>query len=337
MGQQRQPAFVSSDTSTPVHPALAQALSVVMDVGLNTVSRMGKLHPASRALTKGVEVTRDISYGEGSGPAYQLDIYRPTQVTGKLPVLFYVHGGGFRILSKDSHWMFGYGFAQQGYLVVNINYRLAPKDPFPAAVEDVAEALTWVLDNAEKEGGDLSRLAYAGESAGANLILSMMIAGAWQRPEPYAQRIYERNPQPKVVLPACGMLQVSQAERYLAQEGLPAWVRSRIKSVCESYLPDSTGDSDRFALADPLVFLETAAAPSRSLPAICAVCGTADPVRADTHRLKDALQRFDTPSEVPFYEGQGHAFHAFIWKEQAKRAWADQLDFLKTHGCGPNA
>ncbi len=307
-----------------------------MDVGLNSVSRMGKLHPASRALTKGVEVTRNVSYGPSGDRASLLDIYRPKQVTGKLPVLFYVHGGGFRILSKDSHWMFGYGFAQQGYLVVNINYRLAPKDPFPAAVEDVSQALEWVLDNADKEGGDLSRLAYAGESAGANLVLSMLIAGAWPRPEAYARRIYERDPRPKVILPACGMLQVSEAGRYLSQQELPAWIRSRIKSVCESYLPDSSGDADRFALADPLVFLENAAPPSRPLPAICAVCGTDDPVRADTYRLKDALQRFDMPSEVPFYEGQGHAFHAFIWKAEAKRAWADQLAFLKVHGCGPN-
>lgn len=310
-------------------PLGSKMVSVGMDVGLNTLSRIGKLHPASRALMKGVTVQRNISYGTGQDRAHMLDIYRPTDVSGALPVLFYVHGGGFRILSKESHWMFGYGFAQQGYMVVSINYRLAPTYPFPAAVEDTAQALNWVLDHAEAEGGDLSRLVYAGESAGANLALAMVIAGAWRRPEPYARLIYERDPRPKVALPACGMLQVSEAERYLSREELPAWIRSRIKSVCQSYLTDSSGDPDGFALADPLRFLETAEAPDRPLPAISAICGTKDPVADDTRRLGQALKRFDIVSEAPFYEGGGHAFHAFIWQEQAKKAWADQLAFLQ--------
>lgn len=315
----------------PMSPLGSKMVSVGMDVGLNSLSRIGKLHPASRALMKGVQVTRNIPYTPGGDRTHSLDIYRPTGATGKLPVLLYVHGGGFRILSKESHWMFGYGFAQQGYLVVSINYRLAPTHPFPAAVQDTAQALLWVLDHAEAEGGDLSRLVYAGESAGANLVLAMVIAGAWPRPEAYAQRIFERDPRPKVALPACGMLQVSEAERYLSRAELPAWIRSRIKAVCESYLTDASGDPDRFALADPLVFLENAAPPSRPLPAISAICGTEDPVADDTRRLGTALQRFDMPSEAPFYEGGGHAFHAFIWQEAAKKAWADQLAFLKTH------
>ena len=50
--------------------------------------------------------------------------------------MLYVHGGGFRILSKDTHWIMGLAFARRGFLVFNIGYRLAPKHPFPAAIAD---------------------------------------------------------------------------------------------------------------------------------------------------------------------------------------------------------
>lgn len=327
---------MSADAETalapkPINPVFSRLVSVGMDWGLNSLSRLGKLHPESRALMKGVKVTRNIAYASPGDRAHQLDIYRPEGVEGPLPVLFYVHGGGFRILSKDSHWMFGYGFAQRGFLVVNINYRLAPLYPFPAGVEDVAAALEWTLDNAEAHGGDLSRLVYAGESAGANLILAMVIAGAWPRPEPYAQRIYARDPRPQVILPACGMLQVSDAQRYLSRPELPAWIRSRIKAVCEAYLTDTSGDPDRFALADPLTFFEREAPPERPLPAVLAACGSKDPVADDTRRLGAALERFDMPSKAPFYEGGHHAFHAFVWQDLAKQAWEDQLAFVREH------
>lgn len=324
----------SADADVPqLNPIYSRMVSVAMDVGLNSLSRLGKLHPESRMIRQGVEVQRDVPYLPSGDPIHRLDIYRPAGVTGPLPVLLYVHGGGFRILSKESHWMFGYGFARQGYLVFNVNYRLAPRYPFPAALEDVSAALSWVLDHAEAEGGDLSRLAYAGESAGANLILSLMIAGAWPRPEPFAQAVYARDPRPKVVLPACGMLQVSEAERYLSRPELPTWIRSRIAAVCQSYLPEQGGDPDRRALADPLVFLEQASLPERPLPAMLAVCGDRDPVADDTRRLGEALKRYPVPSGAPFYPGH-HAFHAFIWREGAKAAWADQLAFLGQHLSG---
>lgn len=324
---------MTTDATTapePVGPLYGRLVSLGLDWGLNGLSRLGRLHPESRALARGVEVRRDIAYQAGADPL-RLDVYRPDGAEGPLPVVFYVHGGGFRILSKDTHWMFGYGFARRGFVVVNVDYRLAPQHPFPAAVEDVAEALEWTLDHAAEHGGDPSRLVYAGESAGANLILSMVIAGAWPRPEPYARRIYERDPRPQVALPACGMLQVSNAQRYLSRSELPAWIRSRIKAVCESYLTDTSGDPDRYALADPLAFLERAEPPERPLPAISAACGDKDPVADDTRRLGAALERFDTPSEAPFYAGGHHAFHAFVWSELAQRAWDEQLAFVERH------
>jgi len=299
-----------------------------IDWGLNGMSALGRLHPKARRLMKEAEVIRDVSYGPE--PIHRLDIYRPKGVKGPLPTLLYIHGGGFRILSKESHWMFGYGFAAMGFAVFSINYRLAPKHPFPAAIEDSALALEWVAKHAGDYQADLDRLVYAGESAGANLVSSLAIAGAWERPEPLAKRVWALGLRPKVVLPACGILQVSDGERYLRRTELPEWVRGRIKVVCEGYLPNPSEDPEENTLADPLCFFERAGAPDRPLPAIFSVCGDTDPIREDSDRLSTALGRFDQGDNVRFYKG-GHAFHAFFWTAAARQAWEDTQCFLEGH------
>jgi acetyl esterase len=286
------------------------------------------LHPAARALRQGVEVVRGVPYRANPGPAHTLDLYRPRSSEGPLPVALYVHGGGFSILSKDTHWMFGLLLAQRGFLVASIDYRLAPKHPFPAALTDASDALVWLVRNAAAWGGDPERLIYAGESAGGNLALSLAIAGCWERPEPYAQRVWEVGARPRAVLPACGFLQVSHGERYLERQDLSPIVRSRIAAICQGYLPDSAGDH---ALADPLVFLEQAEAPARELPAIQAICGTADPVLDDTVRLGEALERYGDAHEALLYDGAIHAFHAFFWLPNAVDAWLDIERFLVRH------
>jgi len=67
-----------------------------------------------------------------------LDAYVPARHLKPLPVVMYVHGGGFAMLSKDTHYVMAMAFARRGYLVFNINYRLGPKHVFPEPLEDAA-------------------------------------------------------------------------------------------------------------------------------------------------------------------------------------------------------
>ena len=136
------------------------------------LSRVSRLHPDARPERHGVERLSNIPYAQSGMKEHLLDVYRPIRRKGPLPVCIYVHGGGFRILSKDTHWLMGLIFARRGYVVFNINYRLAPRFPFPAALEDTCDAYAWVVEHAESFGGDPSRIVLAGESAGANLITS---------------------------------------------------------------------------------------------------------------------------------------------------------------------
>ena len=105
------------------------------------------------------------------GPAGEIPIrvYTPLG-DGPFPVVVFYHGGGFTIGSLTSHDPVARRIcAETGALVVAVDYRLAPEHPFPAAVEDAFAALQWVGDNASSIGGDPSRLAVTGDSAGGNL------------------------------------------------------------------------------------------------------------------------------------------------------------------------
>ncbi len=287
-----------------------------------------KLHPASNPERHGVERIENISYGP-HGEKNRLDVYRPYFGERPLPVVLYLHGGGFSILSKDTHWMMGIGFSRAGYLVVNANYRLAPKHTYPAALEDAARALEWVWDNAAEYGGDPGRVVLAGESAGGNLATALTIACTFERPEPFAQRLFARDEVPVATVPLCAMLEVSNAERYLRKEELPQFVRDRLYSVCYGYLGDYADKSlEERGLADPLRILESDAEPARPLPPFYASCGDEDPILDDTKRLDAVLSARKIKSRVGYYWNEGHAFQALPYKPSARHAMNACLAFL---------
>jgi triacylglycerol lipase len=119
-----------------------------------------------------VMVTRDVAYGPD--PLNKLDVFTSGSGGGKT-VVVYVHGGGFERGDKRQPnspfydnimlWL-----TRQGMVGVNMNYRLAPKNVWPAAHEDLAAAVRWVQQNIAQYGGAPDRLALWGQSAGASLI-----------------------------------------------------------------------------------------------------------------------------------------------------------------------
>ncbi len=197
--------------------------AAVVDGFFNGAARIAKLHPQANPAHHGVEHLVDIRYLEGSTTkAHLLDVWRPIPDHGAgaassdgrpWPIVFYIHGGGFRILSKDTHWLMGLSFARRGYIVFNVSYRLSPEHRYPAAVEDVCEAFAWMAANAAKFGGDPGRVVLAGGSADANLAASLAITLAYERPEPWAKKAFATGVQPFAAVPACGVFQVSDLQR----------------------------------------------------------------------------------------------------------------------------
>lgn len=288
------------------------------------IARAGSLHPQARPSVHGVEVLRDIAYGP-YGVAHQLDVYRPVKRSGPLPIVLYLHGGGFRILSKETHWLMGLAFARAGFVVFNANYRLAPEHPFPAAAQDACSVYRWAVDNASRFGGDAERIVVAGESAGANLAAVLAVGACYERPEPWARTLFDIGVVPIAAIPICGILQVTDIARFGRRRPLSPILLDRLAEVGRGYV--GAREVADGGLADPLCVLE-AAAPERALPPFFVAVGTADPILDDSRRLAAALARHGVDHEARYYEGEVHAFHAFVWREAARRCWRDTYDFL---------
>ena len=292
-------------------------------------SALGRYHPQARPDRHGLEVIANVPYHSGEAH-HLLDVYRPRERTGLLPVVLYVHGGAFRMLSKDTHWIMALAFARAGYLVFNINYRLAPGHPFPAALEDCSAAYTWVVENAASYGGDVGRLVVAGESAGGNRVSALTIASCFRRDEPFARTVFETGVVPRAWLPFCAVLQVSEVERFRRRwPDISDFIQDRLLEASIGYLGrDPSRHGAMLDLADPLRLLERGVAPDRPLPPCFATCGTKDPLVADTQRLAAALAARGVDHEAHYYPGELHAFHALVWRKNARRCWRDAFRFL---------
>ncbi|MDD9896437.1 MAG: alpha/beta hydrolase [Gammaproteobacteria bacterium] len=105
----------------------------------------------------------------GSGGSIPAWIYRPSEQP-RFPILVYFHGGGYTIGSLKSHDCICRGLCVEAEcIVVSVDYRLAPENKYPAAVEDAWDAARWVAANAVALGGDPDKVAIGGDSAGGNL------------------------------------------------------------------------------------------------------------------------------------------------------------------------
>ncbi len=117
-----------------------------------------------------VEVLRNVPYTEGGRKAH-LDIYKPKDRNlSDAPVLIQVHGGAWTIGNKEQQGLLLMNrMAQQGWVCVSVNYRLAPKYKFPTQIVDVKRAIAWVHENIKEYGGDSSYVVITGGSAGGHL------------------------------------------------------------------------------------------------------------------------------------------------------------------------
>lgn len=297
---------------------------------------LGQLHPRARPARHGVEVIRDVAYRDTGSKDHLLDVYRPALRTNeKLPALLYIHGGGFHILSKDTHWVMGIALARARFVVFSINYRLAPQHRFPAAIEDACEAYRWVVEHAAEYGADGSKLVVAGESAGGNLTAAVTLAACFERDEPYARRVFETGVVPKAAMPACAIFQVTDTQRFKRRRpDMLRFVADRVEEVGAIYLGASDvlpGSRTELDLCDPVLALERRPTPARALPPFFLPCGTADPLLDDNRRMASALRAMSVEVDERYYPGEMHAFHAFVFRPQAKLCWAHTYAFLDKH------
>jgi len=115
---------------------------------------------------EGVEVLKDVAYGPDERNL--LDIYiKKGNSNTPVPILVFIHGGGFISGDKSFCKNIGYYFAGNNIMTIIPSYRLAPKHKWPSGPEDVADVVRWINLNSGELGGDTKRIFLMGQSAGA--------------------------------------------------------------------------------------------------------------------------------------------------------------------------
>jgi len=124
----------------------------------------------------GTKVERNIVYARVGDRKLLLDLYLPPKGSAQLPVIVWVHGGGWRGGSKGSGGR-ARPMLNRGYAVVDVGYRLSGEAIFPAQIEDCKAAVRWVRANAAQYGLDPDRIGAWGSSAGGHLVALLGTAG----------------------------------------------------------------------------------------------------------------------------------------------------------------
>ncbi|HEY4153412.1 MAG TPA: alpha/beta hydrolase [Pseudolysinimonas sp.] len=161
----------------PLDPGIAESLKQMAASGAPPASQSDV--PTARAVLRGV------AFGGAAGPSGQPAVgsVRSETIAGSIPVRIYspdaplpvptivfFHGGGFVIGDLDTHDAIARRLCNDvGAVVVSVDYRLAPEHPFPAGIDDADVSVRWVVAHVDEFGGDPTRVAVAGDSAGANL------------------------------------------------------------------------------------------------------------------------------------------------------------------------
>jgi acetyl esterase len=187
---------------------------------------------------------------------------------------------------------------------VNLDYRLAPEHPFPAALDDMRKAVEWIARNASSYGGNQSCIAVGGDSAGGNLA----IAAALRGPEAFRRRI-------SALLLLYGVYDLNAAlERASHHPGLVLQMKNYIGAA---------------AMSDSLVSPMFASFPA-TLPPCFLLEGGADRfVGGEAAALAAALARAGVPHEPQIVDGMSHGFLQLLQLDGCQEGWRLMLDFIR--------
>jgi acetyl esterase len=237
-------------------------------------------------------VTEDLAIGDRT-ERIPARLYRPASPGNRPPpILIWLHGGGFVLGDLETADSTARQLcAQANALVVSVDYPLAPEHRFPAAPEACYEATRWVADQGAELGGDPSRLAIGGDSAGGNLAaVTALLARDRGGPDLAFQLL---------VYPATDMTGSYPSVRqngqgYLLTEDDMLWFR-------EQYLPEDADLKD--PIASPIY------APDLSgLPPALVITAEYDPLRDEGEAYAKLLEQAGVPVTASRYDGMIHGF-----------------------------
>lgn len=260
----------------------------------------------------------------GSGHGISVRIYTPTEENkignSPLPVFVWAHGGGFILGDIETEDAAGRALANAtGCIVASVDYRLAPENPFPAALQDMFRVIEWMSENANKIGGSPGEIIVGGASAGGNLAAaSTLLARERGGPElmyqvlAYPAVSYEGNFESR-----------NQYDGYFITNEF-------INSVNEKYLSDPLHGYN--PLAYPLQEDDFT-----NLPSATIISAGFDPMLDETNAYATALEDAGVDVTQHHYEDMIHSFFTRIEWVRAREAIStvgdDIRNYLKGDSC----
>jgi acetyl esterase len=233
----------------------------------------------------------------GPGGDLPVRIYVPAGASAPaggagLPVLVWLHGGGWVIGDLETADGTVRAMANgAGVVVVSVDYRLAPENPFPAAVDDAVAAVRWVADNAAELGVDPARLAVGGDSAGGNLAAVVAQQLRDGGPAVAFQLLVYPVTDANITTPSYD----ENAVGYFLEKETMEWFRGH-------YLGDGDRDDPRIS---PLVAADDALV---GLPSALVITAEYDPLRDEGEAYGERLRSAGVEVTVTRYDGVIHGF-----------------------------
>jgi acetyl esterase len=276
--------------------------------GWNVYSRrMSEPHPADMAVEdRGVE---------GKGGTVPIRVYKPAGLTEPAPGVLYFHGGGFMKGDLDSSDTVAWGLAMEvGAVVVSVDYRLAPENPYPAAFDDCYAVLADVAENGAAYGIDLARIAVCGDSAGGNLAAAVSLAARDRGGPKIAGQM--------LIYPC--LTDVTADGSYRAHAVTPGLTTESMVTYWDWYLAGSGSPSD-----DPYA-VPLKAADLTGLPASAVHVAEIDPLFDDGRLYAERLRDAGVPTEYRCARGMIHGFlRSRLLGPDSKAEFSAICDFLK--------
>lgn len=227
-------------------------------------------------------------------PAHpRMRVYEPFE-EGPHPVIVYFHGGGWVMGDLEMHDATCRALCRGGFVVVNVDYRLAPEHPFPAASDDAVDAIRWAAEHVSEFSGDPQTLIAAGSSAGANLVVSA------------ALRLRETGPRISRTALVYPVLD-SRMDTHSFQQFASGFHLSRpqMEWYWRQYVPDDDERRDPFA--------SPAHAPSiAGMPPALVFTAELDPLRDEGEQYAQRLRAEGIDAEVVRWPGQIHGFMTLL-------------------------
>jgi acetyl esterase/lipase len=148
---------------------------------VSLVSGLGQTK-TSPTLPEHVKVKLDVPYAESTDPRQKLDIYTK-EGARNLPVVFWIHGGGWQAGDKSSVQLKPQAFVEKGFVFVSTGYRLLPQVEMKTIFLDIAKSVRWIHEHIAGQGGDPKRILVMGHSAGAQLAALICIDDRYLKAE----------------------------------------------------------------------------------------------------------------------------------------------------------